>query len=436
MTEERKEKYILAAVGEDWEKAKASLEELSELLLTAGGEAVELVVQRLPHPDPGTYLGSGKIYELSETVELLHADGVICDDELSPVQLKNLSEMLSCKVLDRTMLILDIFAAHAKTKEGKIQVEMAQLKYTEAHLRGIGKALSRLGGGIGTRGPGETKLETDKRAIRRKISALSQEIKVMKSVRDTTRKKRRESAIPTVAIVGYTNAGKSTLLNRLKKGFSKGDQRNKYPSPEEERENSAYVLAEDKLFATLDPATRLCRLQDGQEVLFTDTVGFIDKLPHHLIDAFKSTLEEAKYADYILHVVDSSDENVHSHMEVVYRTLSELSVTGKPVLTVFNKCDLPESNGMLFDPNATKTVRISAKEGSGMETLSEKISEMLRESRVYIDRVFPYSEGGRVSLIRKYGQLLSEEYEAGGIHITAFVPPFLAEDNVEMFDMS
>ena len=405
MSIDKKEKYLLIAVSTGDEDATwASIEELMALLETAGGEAAEGFIQNLTHPDPATYIGSGKAQEMGELINVYEADGLLCDDELSPVQIKNLSEIADCKVIDRTMLILDIFAAHASTKEGKIQVEMAQLKYRTAHLRGIGTALSRLGGGIGTRGPGETKLETDRRAIQRKISALSAEIKTMKNVRETTRKRRQESALPTAAIVGYTNAGKSTLLNRL---------------------TAADVLAEDKLFATLDPTTRVCTLSDGQEVLFTDTVGFINKLPHNLIDAFRSTLEEAKYADFIIHVIDSADEYAESHMEVVYKTLSELSVTGKPVLTVFNKCDMPESDITLRDRRADKFVRISASTGEGIEDFLEALSELLKESRIYIDTLIPYSDTGKVAKIRKYGQLLSEEYEPEGIHVKAYVPPML-----------
>ena len=405
MSIDKKEKYLLIAVSTGDEDATwASIEELMALLETAGGEAAEGFIQNLTHPDPATYIGSGKAREMGELINVYEADGLLCDDELSPVQIKNLSEIADCKVIDRTMLILDIFAAHASTKEGKIQVEMAQLKYRAAHLRGIGTALSRLGGGIGTRGPGETKLETDRRAIQRKISSLSAEIKTMKNVRMTTRKRRQESALPTAAIVGYTNAGKSTLLNRL---------------------TAADVLAEDKLFATLDPTTRVCTLSDGQEVLFTDTVGFINKLPHNLIDAFRSTLEEAKYADFIIHVIDSADEYAESHMEVVYNTLSELSVTGKPILTVFNKCDMPESDITLRDRRADKFVRISASTGEGIEDFLEALSELLKESRVYIDTLIPYSDTGKVAKIRKYGQLLSEEYEPEGIHVKAYVPPML-----------
>ena len=267
MIQGNKEKYILLAVSCGNEASvKASLDELAELLKTAGGEVLCRVVQNLPHPDPATYLGSGKLCEVARMVEAHEADGILCDDELTPVQSKNMAEELSCKVLDRTMLILDIFAARAWTKEGKIQVEMAQMEYSLAHLKGVGKNLSRLGGGIGTRGPGEKKLETDRRAIKRKIAFLSSEIEAMKESRRTNRQKRQKSALPTIAIVGYTNAGKSTLLNRL---------------------TGANVTAEDKLFATLDPTTRICTLPDSQQVLLTDTVGFINKLPHHLIDAFR-----------------------------------------------------------------------------------------------------------------------------------------------------
>ncbi len=402
MNTEQKERYILIAVAtEDEEQTQKSLDELSELLETAGGEAEAYFIQRLPHPDNGTYVGSGKAEEIRIYAEAIEADGILSDDELSPVQLKNLSEITGCKVIDRTTLILDIFAAHARTKEGKIQVEMAQLKYRQSHLRGIGTALSRLGGGIGTRGPGETKLETDRRAIQRRIASLASEIREMKHVRDVTRKRRLESAIPSFAIVGYTNAGKSTLLNRL---------------------TSSDVLVEDKLFATLDPTTRVCKLEDGQEIMLTDTVGFINKLPHNLIDAFRSTLEEAKYADYIIHVVDGSDQEADLHMEVVYRTLRELDIMGKPVILVINKCDLPGVEDPIIDRISERTVRISAKEGTGISELLENISELLRESRVLIDEVVPYSEGSRLAMIRKYGQLLSEEYEGDGVHIKAYVP--------------
>ncbi|MCR5022823.1 MAG: GTPase HflX, partial [Lachnospiraceae bacterium] len=319
-TKTRHEKYVLVAVYDrDEEKALALLSELALLTDTAGGECVCKVIQHLENPNPASYIGKGKAEEISVLIDELGADGVICDDELTAVQIRNLSDILNVKVIDRTILILDIFAAHAMTSEGKLQVEMAQLEYRASHLAGIGKALSRLGGGIGTRGPGETKLETDKRAIRRRISSFRSEIKRLKESRNTGRQKRTQSGIPVAAIVGYTNAGKSTLLNRV---------------------TNAGVKEEDRLFATLDPTTRLCSLPDGMEVLLTDTVGFISKLPHNLIDAFRSTLEEAKYADIIIHVVDASDPELDMHMDVVYQTLSDLGITGKPVITVFNKMDM------------------------------------------------------------------------------------------------
>ena len=281
------EKYILVAVATgDEEAAWDSLDELADLLDTAGGETIFQVVQNLAHPDKATYVGKGKAEELREMIDIHEADGIICDDELTAPQMRNLSEITGAKVIDRTTLILDIFAAHARTREGKLQVEIAQQKYRYARLRGMGEALSRLGGGIGTRGPGETKLETDRRVIQKRIKILSDDIEEMKRARDTARKKRSANAVPTVAIVGYTNAGKSTLLNRL---------------------TGSDVLSEDKLFATLDPTTRSAELPDGQQILFTDTVGFINKLPHNLVDAFRSTLEEAGYADIIVHVIDASD---------------------------------------------------------------------------------------------------------------------------------
>ncbi|MBQ6622928.1 MAG: GTPase HflX [Mogibacterium sp.] len=400
---ERTERYILVAVATgDEDAAWASLEELADLLRTAGAEPACLVVQNLPHPDRAMYVGSGKARELKEMLALHEADGIVCDDELSPSQFRNLSDLIDAKVLDRTLLILDIFASHARTREGKNQVEIAQLRYRYSRLRGMGEAMSRLGAGIGTRGPGETKLESDRRVIGKRIKILSDEIEAMKRARETTRKKRTESATPTVAIVGYTNAGKSTLLNAL---------------------TDSDVLSEDKLFATLDPTTRQAVLPSGQEVLFTDTVGFINKLPHHLIDAFRSTLEEAKYADVIVHVVDASDEQADLHCHVVYETLKELEVTGKPVITLWNKCDLLEEDQILTDFRADVSVRISAKTGEGIPAFYEELEKILRERRRYVDIVLPYSLTGVVAQIRKYGQLLSEEYEAEGIHITAYVPP-------------
>jgi len=397
------ERFLLAAVSteQDTKKAWRSLEELKELLETAGGVAEDSFVQNLSAPNPATYVGSGKAKELKALIDAYEADGIICDDELSPVQLKNLSEMLDCKVIDRTMLILDIFASHALTKEGKIQVELAQLKYRLSHLRGIGKAMSRLGGGIGTRGPGETKLETDKRSINRRIAKLNRDIKELEQSRSMSRKSRISGVRRTAAIVGYTNAGKSTILNRL---------------------TDADVLAEDKLFATLDPTTRVCVLPGGEEIFLTDTVGFIHKLPHQLIDAFRSTLEEAKYADILIHVVDSTGEDVDLHMKTVYGTLDELGISGKPVITVFNKCDLPGSDSALRDGRAELSLRISAKTGDGIERLYDAVDKVLREQRIYLERTFSYCDAAKAGLVRKYGQLISEEYREDGIYICAYVP--------------
>ena len=398
----RKEKYILLiAYSGAEEEADASLDELAELLDTADGIAVSRMKQKLPKPDPATYIGSGKAMELKISLVAREADGVICDDELTPAQMRNLSDLLDTKVIDRTILILDIFAAHAHTSEGKLQVEMAQLKYRLSHLVGAGKAMSRLGGGIGTRGPGETKLETDRRVIGKRIARLSAEIKEMQKVRSTTRKRRMGHLTPVVAIVGYTNAGKSTLINRL---------------------TDSSVLSEDKLFATLDPTTRTCVMHGGQEVLFTDTVGFINKLPHQLIDAFRSTLEEAKYADVILHVADASDPELDLHLQVVYKTLRELDVTGKPVITAFNKCDLLTGEERLIDVYADNWVRISAKTGYNMDALLDTIEDTLQKNRRYVECLIPYADGKRLDQFHRYGQILAEEYLEDGVSIKAYMP--------------
>lgn len=402
-----KEKYILVAVASDAtseEKVWESLEELEALLETAGGEATSHVVQRLEHPNRAMYVGTGKAVELKEMLTQQDAVGIICDDELTPSQFRNLSDAIDAKVVDRTMLILDIFARHAKTKEGKIQVEIAQQKYRMSRLRGMGEAMSRLGGGIGTRGPGETKLETDRRVIQKRIKLLSDEIEELKKDRETTRKKRSGGAAPMIAIVGYTNAGKSTLLNAL---------------------TGSDVLSEDKLFATLDPTTRQAVLPDKQEILLTDTVGFINKLPHNIVDAFRSTLEEAKYADIIMHVVDASDEQSDMHIEVVKRTLQELEVVGKPVILVWNKMDAADKD-RIYAAEATegadRIVEISAIKGNGIDELFDAIASILQESRVYVDTVLSYKDSAALAKIRKYGQLITEEYEGDGIHIKAYIP--------------
>lgn len=404
-TSEIKEKFILVGVETGKDRMEESLTELEELLETAGGETVGRVIQNLESINKATYVGKGKVDEIRELAEELGADGIVCDDELSPAQLSNLKDELDIKVLDRTLVILDIFAAHAQTSEGKLQVELAQLKYRSSRLTGLGKNLSRLGGGIGTRGPGESKLESDRRAIRERVSQLRSEIEKVESSRETLRKHRMSDGIPVIAIVGYTNAGKSTFLNKI---------------------TDAGILAEDKLFATLDPTTRNLKIPDGEEVLFTDTVGFISKLPHNLVDAFKSTLEEAKYADLILHVADASNPEVDEQMKVVYRTLEELKVTGKPVVTFLNKQDKLEEERIIKDIKADAIVKGSAKTGEGIEELLSKITEILREGKVLIDTVLSYADTSKISVIRKKGQLLSEEYEGEGIKVKAYVPKAVA----------
>ena len=401
-TSEVMEKVILVAVKRnDRDNTEASLDELEELAQTAGAETLAKVIQNRESFHSATYVGKGKIEEIRLLVDELGATGVICDDELSPAQISNLTEELQVKVMDRTLLILDIFAARANTNEGKIQVELAQLKYQSSRLVGLRSSLSRLGGGIGTRGPGETKLEMDRRLIHDRIGQLRRELDNVVTHRELTRSQRSRTGIPVVAIVGYTNAGKSTLLNTL---------------------TDAGVLSEDKLFATLDPTTRNLELPSGQQILMTDTVGFISKLPHQLVDAFKSTLEEAVYADIILHVVDASNPQMDTQMHVVYETLEHLGAQDKPVITAFNKMDLWESDEVLRDFKADKTVSISAKHGNGLEDLKNAIEDILRESKIYLEKVYDYADAGKIASIRKYGQLLSEEYTGEGILVKAYVP--------------
>lgn len=405
--EEIQEKVILIGVStSEEEDTEASLDELKELAATAGAVTIGRVIQNREKVHPGTYLGKGKIQEVKELVWELGATGVICDDELSPAQLRNLEDALDTKVMDRTMVILDIFASRASTREGKIQVELAQLKYRAIRLVGMRNSLSRLGGGIGTRGPGEKKLETDRRLIHQRIGQLKGELEDVKRHREVTRQQREKTAALSAAIVGYTNAGKSTLLNRL---------------------TGAGILAEDKLFATLDPTTRSFKLADGQQILLTDTVGFIRKLPHHLIEAFKSTLEEARYSDVILHVVDCSNPQMDMQMHVVKETLGDLGITDKVVVTVFNKWDRleenPEAAHMLpRDFSADYQVRISARTGEGLSELEEVLGSIIRSRRVYLERVYPYSQAGKIQTIRSYGQLLEEEYTLEGIRVKAYVP--------------
>ena len=400
-TKEIVEKVILLGVdvGDD---TKESMKELAELVDTAGAIVLDSIVQLRERIHPGTYLGKGKIEEVRERIEQLDATGVVCDDELTPAQLRNLEDLLDTKVMDRTMVILDIFAKRATTSEGKIQVELAQLKFSAARLIGLRSSLSRLGGGIGTRGPGEKKLEMDRRLIHERISQLKSELKKVESHRELIRKSRDENLAFNVAIVGYTNAGKSTLLNKL---------------------TDANILAEDKLFATLDPTTRKLKLGSGQEILVTDTVGFIRKLPHHLIEAFKSTLEEAKYANLLVHMVDASNEEASSQMLVVYDTLRSLDVVDKDIITVFNKTDLiKEGEELPRDFHADKILKMSAKTGEGIEDLKKTIENILQSQRVYLEHIFSYKDAGKIALIRKFGEIKSEEYIDDGISIKAYIP--------------
>lgn len=397
------EKVILVAVATgNEETVRESLDELEELVETAGAITVGTMIQNRDKVHNATYIGKGKIEELKNYIETVGATGIVCDDELSPAQLKNLEEELCTKIMDRTLIILDIFANRALTREGKIQVELAQLKYRSVRLVGLRSSLSRLGGGIGTRGPGEKKLEIDRRLISDRIAELRREVLDMERHRELARSKRSENTIPVVAIVGYTNAGKSTLLNTL---------------------TEAAVLEEDKLFATLDPTTRNYKLPSGQEILITDTVGFIRKLPHHLIDAFRSTLEEAKYADIIIHVVDSSNPQASAHMDIVYETLDMLKVGEKPIITIFNKQDKIEGTDVILkDSKADYVVKAAIKKRIAIEDIIESIETILKEKSVYIEKVYPYSEASKIQLIRKYGQLISEEYIAEGILVKANVP--------------
>lgn len=399
-TDEIIEKIILISVDpDDGQDIDANLDELEELIKTAGAVVVGRMIQKKESVDKATYIGSGKTQELKELVEELGATGVCSDDELSPMQIKNLEELTDTKIIDRTTVILDIFASRASTKEGKIQIELAQLKYRSSRLVGMRSSLSRLGGGIGTRGPGEKKLEVDRRVIRERIAQLQRELEDVKQHREVMRKQRVNGSLPVVAIVGYTNAGKSTLLNHL---------------------TLAGVLEEDKLFATLDPTSRNYTLGNGQEIIITDTVGFIKKLPHHLINAFRSTLEEAKYADIILHVVDISNPNADEQIATVYETLGRLGIQDKPVITAFNKTDKVDELPVIKDFKADETVYIAAKHETGLDKLSAAIEAEVLKSRNYIEKLIPYSDAGIINRIRKSGNILEEDYREDGIYIRAY----------------
>ncbi|MCR5325023.1 MAG: GTPase HflX [Lachnospiraceae bacterium] len=402
-TGEKQEKVILVGVSlKDGDDTEKSLMELKELANTAGAQVVGVIIQNREMPSAATYVGKGKIEEIAEKIASTGADGIICDDELTPAQMNNLSDALNVKIMDRTMLILDIFAKHATTSEGKLQVELAQLKYRSSRLVGANSSLSRVSYGIGMRGPGEKKLEVDRRLIRSRIADLKAQLEEMEKTRDVTRQLRNKGNIPVVAIVGYTNAGKSTLLNWL---------------------TGAGILEADMLFATLDPTTRNYTFESGEEVLFTDTVGFIRKLPHHLIEAFGSTLEEAKYADVILHVIDASDIEADVKMHVVYDTLRRLKVTDKPIIAVFNKTDVVYWNERFRDLAAEECVSVSAKTGEGIPKLLEAIERVLRQQKMYYEGTIDYGNAGLIAQIRRTGQMIEEDYNEDGIFIKAYVTP-------------
>lgn len=388
------EKAVLIAVDTGDYNCESSLDELEELAMTAGAQVIGRMWQKREKPDSATFLGSGRLEELAEFCESNEIDLVIADSELSPAQLRNIEKEVDTRIVDRTTLILDIFADRARSNEGKLQVELAQLKYSLPRLTGKGIQLSRLGGGIGTRGPGETKLETDRRHIRRRIKSLEEELEALEKRRGLARARREKDGVETVVIVGYTNAGKSTLMNAL---------------------TEAGVLAQDKLFATLDPTSRALTLPDGRKVMLIDTVGFIRRLPHNLVEAFKSTLEEAVSAKVILNVCDASDEECAEHLEVTNELLDELGCSGKPVISVFNKCDLENANIFLF--NEPNSVRISALEKKGLDELLEAISKALPPTRAKVKMLIPYSDGAAGAVMRKDGVISFEEYRADGLYL-------------------
>ena len=401
-TEHIKERMILVGVDTGSpETAARSLDELADLAETAGAQTAGRLIQARESIHPATYIGKGKLEELKDLLWETEADGIICDDELTGSQIGNLEAELSCKVIDRTLLILDIFAAHAVSGEGKIQVELAQLKYRATRLTGLGRSLSRLGGGIGTRGPGEKKLEMDRRLIRERISRLKADLRNVEKHRELLRSQRRQSGLKSAALVGYTSAGKSSIENAL---------------------TGAGILEDAMLFSTLDTTTRSLVLDNTQEILLTDTVGFIRKLPHHLVEAFKSTLEEAKYADIIIHVVDASNPQMEEQMHVVYETLRELGVEDRPVVTLFNKQDLLTGDSRQKDFRADYSIPVSAKTGQGLEELKKALLEIIRKDQIYVERLYDFSEAGKIQLIRSRGQLLEESYVPEGIEVRAYVP--------------
>lgn len=404
INEIKTEKAILAAVFTGDKDDEASLEELRELSYTAGAEVVAVVTQNRQNPDNALYIGLGKLNEIKQLIETMQADLLIFDGELTPVQLRNLEKQTNIRVIDRTMLILDIFAMRAKSNEGKLQVELAQLQYMLPRLIGRGTDLSRLGGGIGTRGPGESKLESDRRHIRRRIDSLKRQLADVQHRRESMRKRRKKNGIPVVALVGYTNAGKSTLMNTL---------------------TNAGVLAEDKLFATLDPTARALKLPDGRNVILIDTVGFIRRLPHNLIDAFKSTLEEAAEADVILNICDGSSDQAPEHLRVTQQLLEELGCKDKPIINIINKCDL--INNFNDMPVIGKAVYISALEGKGIDKALEAIASAITTTQIKVNMILPFDKSGYTAKIRENGIVYNEKYTDKGIELSGLIDISLAD---------
>ena len=404
--ETKQERAVLVGLNADCFRmdqtaTEETLEELEALLETAGGFCTGKILQNRHTPDSHSFIGEGKAQEVRMLVEATESTMVVFDNELSPGKIRALEEIIGVTVLDRSALILDIFAQRAKTKEGRLQVELAQYKYLLPRLSGMGKSLSRQGGGIGTRGPGETKLESDRRHIRERINRLEQELGQVRHVRSVQRERRMKNSVPVVAIVGYTNAGKSTLLNRL---------------------TGAGIPANNRLFDTLDTTSRQLTVSDNLDVILTDTVGFIAKLPHHLVDAFRATLEELEYADLLLHVIDASDENRQEHITVVDKLISQLAKPGTKVLQCYNKADLVQPVDI---PIGEDVVAVSAATGAGMDKLLQGIERMLGHSRHHVTVTLPYSMGGMVETLHNNAQVLNVDYTAQGISVETIVDPIL-----------
>lgn len=400
INEVKKERALLIGVDTGEFDSEVSVVELEELAKTAGAEVVAQMLQKRSVIEGATYVGKGRLDEISEFCSNNDIDIIIADDELSPVQVRNIEEATDVRVIDRTTLILDIFAGRARSKEGKLQIELAQLKYSLPRLTGKGTSLSRLGGGIGTRGPGETKLETDKRHIRRRIQYIKEELEAVERRRDMQHKRRRKNGALVIAIVGYTNAGKSTLMNYL---------------------TDAGVLQEDKLFATLDPTARKLVLPNGEQIMLVDTVGFISRLPHQLVEAFKSTLEEATYADVILNVCDASSEECYNHITItndILKSLFDDGIINVPVINVFNKCDIATDMPQL---STERSVKISAVTGEGIPALLSEIEQALPVTRKRVELLVPFDKGGIAPKIRRDGVIHSEEYVADGLKLDATV---------------